>query len=562
MLHTEGEELRESADPAHSHRAERPNPIKTVAYRLYLDWLLPASLVIGLYLRTREWLFDKSLWLDELSVAYSITHRGFAGLLRPLSYHQAAPIGWLWAERASIDLFGVSELTLRLPAFVASVVALGVFPLVVRRLVGRSAVPAATLVFATSPALIYYAAETKQYSFDTACVLLALLVTTQLCQRPPTIGWGAGWGLTCAVLVWCSQPAILVCAACGAVLLAAWFRELRTLLPVAIGGAILGYSVVLDWVVALKSQSASTVLQAYWQAYGGYPPLHQTIPADVRWLGAAAMKAEQFLDIGTPALALGVMACGLTVVAFRRRLFQGLLLGLPMVAAVGMAVTDHYPLAQRLALYLYPFAVMLLAAPLVLSERQGDAAARRWRSAAVVASAAALIFVTAPGIALGLDKAIHPDQTADGRQAVAFVSEYQRPGDLVLLDTGAQLNMEFYGPRFHVRPAGLFFFRRSRGAVCRDPFSGLPGVTRVWLVFAELYSDQPLNRNQIYLSQLEVWGKLLRSYTGIAAAGAYLVDLSKPPAHPRAPLSWAAGSWCFEIKLTGHQAIDGSSADR
>jgi 4-amino-4-deoxy-L-arabinose transferase-like glycosyltransferase len=549
-MSTDGEEVAERTVPGSRPRSRGSTPANMMAHRLYFDWLVPASLVIGVILRTREWLFDKSLWLDELSVTYSITHRGFGGLLHPLSLDQAGPVGWLWAERASIDLFGVHEWALRFPAWAASIVALAVFPQVARRLIGRFAAPAAMLVFATSPVLIYHGAETKQYSGDTACTLLALLATTQLCRNRPTFRRAVIWGLICAVLVWCSQPTILVSAVCGLVLLLVWFRERETLVPVVVGAAILTISVAVDWLVSLRHQSAHKFFQAYWRAYGGYPPLKQTVRGDLSWLWTAATKTEQFLHIGTPVLALCLMACGLTVLAWGRPV-AALLLGLPMVAAVGMAITHYYPLALRLALYLYPGAVMLLAAPLAVATRHRNPLSPRWRSTAIVASAAALIVVAAPGIASGLGKLLHPDETTAGRQAVAFVGRHQQPGDVVLVEPGAGLTTDFYGPRYKVREWGVFQFNHGANGVCGDPFSKLDGVSRVWLVLAHHWSDEPQNRTQIYLSQMAVKGTLVLSYHGAGDAGAYLFDLGMPPAKPPAPLAPFAPDECFTISRSG-----------
>ena len=349
LLQREREELREAGVQAHSHRADGSdtiNPtIKTVAQSLYFGWLIPVSLIIGLYLRTREWLFDKSLWLDELMVTYNITHRGFAGLLKPLTFQQSGPIGWLWAERASIELFGTNDLALRFPEWAASIVALAVFPLVARKLIGRSATPAATLIFATSPEMIYYAAETKQYTFDVACALLALLVTAKLAQSRPSLGMGVVWGLCCAALVWCSQPTIAVCAVCGLVLFLRWLRERRALLAVVLGGAILALSVALDWKIALQRQAANVRLENFWRIFGGYPPLKQSISVDLHWLRVAVTNTEDFFHLSEPYLALCLMACGLIVMTLCRRHFQGLLLGLPMAVAVGLA--RHQPLSVR-----------------------------------------------------------------------------------------------------------------------------------------------------------------------------------------------------------------------
>jgi 4-amino-4-deoxy-L-arabinose transferase-like glycosyltransferase len=516
-----------------------------VARLLYFRWLVPVSLVVGMILRAREWVFEKSLWLDELGVTYSITHRGFGGLLHPLDHGQAGPIGWLWAERASIELFGLHDWALRFPAWAASIVALGVFPIVARRLVGRSAVPAATLVFATSPVLIYYGAEAKQYSSDTACTLLALLATTQLCRDRPTFRRTAIWGFICAVLVWCSQPTILVSAVCGLVLLLVWFRQRETLGPVLVGGTIFTISVAVNWWVALRHQSANTFLEGYWRAYGGYPPVKQTLRSDLSWLATTAARTAGFMHIGTPVLAFGLMACGLAVLA-RRRPVSALLLGLPIGAAAGVAITGHYPLTQRLALYLYPYAVMLLAAPLALSSRDPNPVSLRWKWTATVASAA-LTVVAAAGIAAGLRTFVDPDETTAGRQAVAFVSRHQQPGDVVLIAAATKPTIDFYGRRYHVMAGGIFGFDHSAVGVCGDPFSTLAGVPRVWLVLAHHGSSEPRNRTQIYLSQMAVESTLLLSYHGAGDAGAYLFDLSMPPAKPPVRLAPFAEDECFYI---------------
>jgi uncharacterized membrane protein len=550
LLQTDGESLRRLRSPAHGNRGSGSGAVTAVAYRLYFDWLIPVSLVVGLYLRTREWLFDKSLWLDELMVTYNFTQRGYAGLLRPLSFNQAGPVGWLWAERASVQLFGMNDMAVRFPEWLASIIALGLFPLVARRLVSRAAVPAATVIIATSPMLIYWTAETKQYSFDVACTVLALLVTTSLAQRRPTWLMAVTWGLTCAALVWCSQPAIAVCAVCAVVLLVKWCRHWRTLLPVVIGAAILGASIAADWAVTLKNQSANSVLQGFWRTHGGYPPLRQTITADLHWLGSVVTSTGGYLNLSKPYLAIGLMACGLIALALSRHPVQGLLLVLPLAAAVALAVTDHYPFARRLALYLYPVIVMLLVAPLAVSGWQPKPTARWLRPAAVAVTTAALLTVTASGIALGLDKAIHPDDTVSGRQSVAFVAQHQHRGDLVLGQTGAAavLTMAFYGPHYHVRERGLIWFADGSHGTCKYPFSRFPGVTRVWLVMAELSAGQPLNRNQLYLARMAAYGKLVLSYTGAEGAGAYLFDIPRSRAGDLRRVRPAAPLGCLSIR--------------
>ena len=75
--------------------------------------------VIGGAVRIEQFGWRRSLWLDEALVTANIVGRDFAGLMHPLSGQQGAPVGWLWAERASVLVFGNNEYALRLVPLMA-----------------------------------------------------------------------------------------------------------------------------------------------------------------------------------------------------------------------------------------------------------------------------------------------------------------------------------------------------------------------------------------------------------------------------------------------------------
>src|ERR1700712_4525117 len=99
-----------AGDPNARTRSHWYVPPGTFPGNLYSFWLTLLSVLFGVVLRTREWLHDKSLWLDEISISENLMRRGFGELTRPLAGNQSAPIPWLWAERAAINTFGVHEL--------------------------------------------------------------------------------------------------------------------------------------------------------------------------------------------------------------------------------------------------------------------------------------------------------------------------------------------------------------------------------------------------------------------------------------------------------------------
>ena len=85
--------------------------LKLMAKPERIGWLLVA---VGIILRIRQYLANRSLWGDETSLAVNIVSRSFIGLTEPLGFHQAAPVGFLFIEKILILLFGNTEYILRL----------------------------------------------------------------------------------------------------------------------------------------------------------------------------------------------------------------------------------------------------------------------------------------------------------------------------------------------------------------------------------------------------------------------------------------------------------------
>jgi hypothetical protein len=132
-------------------------------------------------LRTMQWFAGTSLWIDELMIARNVQDRGMAALLtRALDYAQVAPPGFLASVEAATMVFGLGERALRLVPWALSILGLLLFWRIARRFVSPLALVMGLLLFAASPALIWYGGNVKQYSGDVAWTLLLVLVALRL----------------------------------------------------------------------------------------------------------------------------------------------------------------------------------------------------------------------------------------------------------------------------------------------------------------------------------------------------------------------------------------------
>lgn len=520
-----------------SRTQQTPEPAPAGRAQYAAAALLVVGVLLGLALRVREYVFDRSLWLDEGAIVGNLLHRGYGALVGPLGGDQAAPVGWLWAERTSVYLFGTSELSLRVLPFVSSLLLMLVFPVLARRLLGPWATAVATVLLAVSPQLIYYASEVKQYESDAlACVLVLLLLTSSVAWR--NMGTSVLTGLGVAALCWVAFPAIFVAGVGFTVLIAMRARSVSSLLLTMGAGVVVVANLLVEYAVSLRRLASDDLLHAYWLAKGGFAPENAGARAFVSWL--VHQPARVLGDPGRLSytlLALALVVVGTLAIAWRRKEATSLLVLLAAPAAgLGVAAVGKYPLALRLALWLVPVVLILLAGVLDLPRP------------AALALFVPLLLVSGSSIGAGIAVFGSPLQTTDARGTYAYVSRHWHEGDVLITEQGwTEPTYAYYAPRYHLRRTGVFSFL-SHQPNCSAP-TLLTGnhARRIWVVLNHHASNQPANRTAIYLSHFEQYGSLRDSFRGAGDAGAFLIDLSRssqtagPPMRP-----WVRGG-CLVI---------------
>src|SRR6185437_1047896 len=192
-----------------------------IRYQRWL-WIVSAA---GIAARLEQYLFNRSLWLDEALMVLNLLHRSFTQLAKPLDYQLVAPLAWLFAEKLCIRLLGPGELGLRVVAAAGGALAMMLVAMLAWRLLAPRAALVAVALFALSPPLIYYSSELKPYGSDpAACALLWLLGFWALRGRLTALKV-VSLSLAGAVLFWFSHPILFVAGGFGVAVLAASLGE-------------------------------------------------------------------------------------------------------------------------------------------------------------------------------------------------------------------------------------------------------------------------------------------------------------------------------------------------
>jgi hypothetical protein len=124
-------------------------------------------LFTGITLSLIQFIYNRSLWLDEAKLALNIIDRDFFQLLQPLGEEQISPILFLLIEKLFTLILPGSEYGLRIFVLLCYVTALGVFFLMINTTFRNLYTTIFALsLFVFNPKLIYYSSEVKQYMCD------------------------------------------------------------------------------------------------------------------------------------------------------------------------------------------------------------------------------------------------------------------------------------------------------------------------------------------------------------------------------------------------------------
>lgn len=367
---------------ADSFRIRKPSASCDSLRQLVLwPYWIPLFLVLGVLVRVRHYAQNHSYWYDEAYLLSSLFGRSFADLIGPIDHIQVAPPAFLWVERATYLLFGPAEWAMRLPAFVAGLVALGLMVPLARRVVGGWAawLPVALLAFGRHS--LTHGCEVKPYSTDLLTAVAVLLAAAGVVaggssRRSRAIAAAALVALAAAG-PWMSFPAVFALG--GAVV--------ATLVWAARSGCR-GAWVVGLMVGATAAGSAATVwyfdarhlyypgVDQNWHAgrLGGFPDW-SSLRALVWWPVKCGIEVGNY---GTREMgAVLVLLAGFGVRRFFRvnPALAAALLGTPLLA-LAATYLGKYPLVDRTVMFLLPG--LWLAAAAGVAELAQRFPSHRW----------------------------------------------------------------------------------------------------------------------------------------------------------------------------------------
>lgn len=482
-------------------------------------WIIAAA---GVLFRLEQYIFDRSLWLDESLMALNVLHRSFGQLTQPLDYQLVAPLAWLFAEKCCRLLFGPGEMALRLVAILGGTLAVLLVVLLSRALLAPRAAVVAVALFALSPPLIYYSSELKPYGSDPAACGLLWLLGFWAWRRPASVIRlltlaGAG-----AVLFWFSHPVLFVaCGFGGAIFLVSlidgdWPRFVRFLSVFVVWTA----SFALDYWLTLRASSHNIGLPHAYPFFTFPIRLSKIDMALQSVLGMQQTAAVVLLGVTLFAAVAG------TIHFWRRDRFAGCFLVLPLLLTLAASNRHLYPLPGRFYLFFAPALFLLVGAG-------AEEICLTARSRALPSTLFLLLFFQPLLSTAGVVR--HPMRAEELRPVLRYVERHQQPGDTWYIYHYAITMYQYYAEAYGLRGGNVVlggaFRLPARGKnwdVFQENFSHLRG-RRVWVIFAHNWVSNGVDEPAYALHILDTMGVRKDACLQYGAA-AYLYELRPEPA--------------------------------
>lgn len=472
------------------------------------DWIGLALVCAGFILRLRQFLVNRSLWLDEAMLTNNILARDFGELFLQLDNNQGAPIGFLLLQKTITLTLGDSEYALRLFPFLAGCLSLTWMFLLARKVASPCAGSLALALFALSPALVSYSSEAKQYSSDVAIMLGLCLFYLKYEQADLKPINAVFLSLAGGLAVWLSHPALFVIGSLGLALFLPALRakDKRRIVMLILVAAAWGLNLGVLYFVNLRQLSTHQFFLDFW--VDGFLP-HDV--SALAWLGnflhapfADLLGLRTYYIVNLSLFFLGLF--GLT----RRLPRFGLFLIQIFFLTLSASFLTLYPFAGRMILFLAPALTLLLADGVELIA----SLISRPRWLAWMLHLALAGFLLFSPLDLAAENFNAPKMREHIRPTMEYLRDHLKEGDVVYVYYWAEHAVGFYAPKYGMNMSNFIIGmdHHTDPAAYRAELDALRGRARVWFLFLHVYESGDFNERDFILDYLDSIGHGSREY--------------------------------------------------
>jgi hypothetical protein len=487
----------------------------------FLSILVLGISLIGIGLRIYFYALNRSLSIDEAMLAATFVNRSFIHQLWTLEYRQAAPLGFLFLERALITLVGNRDYIIKLIPLVAGIASVPLMYAVAKRYCKGIAPLVAVGLFSLSPNLIYMSSVVKQYSSDVLVTLLLLFVAAKYIVDDKDPRSLKSLCIAGALAIWMSHSSMFILAGILFTLALAGlrerdFRKIRQLTGI---GFLWLINLAVLYAISLRYFSSDMSANPYWSV--GFMPLPPW--RNLHWFYDAfggLFHIVGSLPMGFPRNIVPLVLFLLGGYSFLYRKWRSaIVLTTPFLFLLFASALHSYPFTDRALLFSISPLLLLVAEG---TERLRSVLGRLNKPIAVSGSVLLCGFLLYQPTKSAYANVQSPNQGEDIKPVMAYLSKNRKNRDLIYVSYFATPAFEYY--------ASLYGFNRRDYIPSDVPdesfgdLDALRGNDRVWVLFSHGCSSCEWSEDN-YLRHLGDLGSITNEFKS-SNVTIYLYDMA------------------------------------
>lgn len=482
-------------------------------FRQAISWQGAAAaflLLTGILLRLRQFLTGRSLWADEAMLALNIVNRSMGELFKPLDYDQGAPVAFLLVEKTSQLLFDRNEYALRLFPFLAGILSLWLFYLLLKRISRGAGLITALALFVLNPRLVYYSSEVKQYIVDVAVCLALLLLASPLFEEKRGKSDFTRLAVAGFFALWFSHPAVFVLAGIGLTLVILHLRRREPIhLSYIIGmGTVWLITIGFIYLLILGDLQQNAYMREYWQdAFLPFPPW-----SEPGWFDRS-LTENIGVQFGIPHAVYLVSAFILAgwVVLWMAKRAYAITFGLTLLATLTASSMGLYPVFERMVLFLVPIGIILIGKTIEVLHQKLQSL--HWMGG--LATWALAGFMIYGPLMTSFNYFIEPKYFEHIRPAMQFLDDTWKDGDALFITHGGVPAFEYYAPVYGM--AGIPYLSSQRQDYehpqrILEQIDQFSDKQRVWILMSHVHERGGFNERDFILEYLKQNGTRRREF--------------------------------------------------
>ena len=316
-----------------------------------------AFLAFAIVTRIITYLWNRSLFLDEASLALNVIEKNWQELTGILDYTQSAPVGFLLVSKWMVTLFGHGEFVLRLFPLILSILSCFILYQIGRSIEPRI-VPILMLWFASSSINLRYATEFKPYSGDLMFTLLLTWIAIQILNSRQ-MRYVIAWLIVSVIAVWFSHATVFVIAGMGITLIfiLAYDKQWKLAGIFAVTCILAALSFLVVYLNFYQYTAVGTDLAAEMQTYWA----NDFFQLNFTWLVRFPFLIFQFIaGFENPVLLIIIIFAFIIGLRRSKPSLIALML-MPVLITLIASYLQLYPLRNRFILFLLPGVMLIIA---------------------------------------------------------------------------------------------------------------------------------------------------------------------------------------------------------